>query len=74
MIDLFKNQDRRLRYGIRALAEIAIIFTGITISFPFDEWKQERELTGRKTAMVRAIMNDLRTKKEEFLRSEEHTS
>ena len=67
MIDLIRNQDRRLRYGVRALAEVAIIFTGITISFLFDEWKQDRELTSRKTAMVKAIMTDLTTKKDELL-------
>lgn len=67
MIDLIRNQDRRLRYGVRALAEVAIIFTGITISFLFDGWKQDRELLARKTAMVKAIMTDLTTKKEEFL-------
>lgn len=50
----------------RYLAEIAIIFIGITISFVFDEWREEKANRQQEREFIESLLGDLKFKKDEI--------
>jgi len=51
---------------VRFLAEILVIFIGITMSFLFDQWRKGQEIQDKQREIVAALLTDLQIKKEEF--------
>ncbi len=60
---LMKRLSRNLG---RYFAEIVIIFIGITISFLFDEWREEKSNQQKESEFIESLLGDLRYKKDEI--------
>jgi hypothetical protein len=55
-----------LKTAGRYLAEVAIIFIGITISFMFDEWRESERTKEEQTRFVTSLAEDLTKKRDEI--------
>jgi hypothetical protein len=54
------------QHFLRYATEILVIFIGITISFMFDEWNQNRQKSQREVAYVESLLTDISLKKLEL--------
>lgn len=55
------------KYFIRYSVELVVIFTGITLSFAFDEWRKERDDRAEERRVLLSLQRDLARKLNELM-------
>ncbi|HEY3429142.1 MAG TPA: hypothetical protein VGK39_00610 [Cyclobacteriaceae bacterium] len=61
-----KISNRNLRILFRYLTEVLIIFIGITISFAFEQWREDQREKKALIELTESLLNDLKTSQEEL--------
>jgi hypothetical protein len=54
------------KYFIRYSVELVVIFTGITLSFAFDEWRKDRDNRAEERVLLEGLSKDLKDKLEQL--------
>jgi hypothetical protein len=63
---MFKISNRKLRAPLRYLTEIVIIFIGITISFAFEQWREDQRQKKALIELTESLLIDLKTSQKEL--------
>ena len=65
-----KVSRRNLRILFRYLTEILIIFIGITISFAFEQWREDERQKDALVEITKSLLNDTKTARQELLQDQ----
>src|SRR5690349_13263475 len=59
MLSKFLKPNSVLQLGLRYMAEVLIIFLGITFSFLFDQWREERQKRKDLIELSQSLLRDV---------------